>query len=65
MEYFKCNNCHCIYADYYPTNDTCTKCNKGLIRVITPQGGKTMSAIKPTIKLFTSQDDDTNGIPYQ
>jgi hypothetical protein len=27
-----------------------------------PQGGKTMTAIKPTIKLFTSQEDDTNGI---
>jgi hypothetical protein len=62
MALFRCARCHAVYADYYPTDDTCIKCNKGHIRIITPQGGKTMTAIKPTIKLFTSQEDDCNGI---
>jgi len=62
MVLFRCQLCHAVYADYYPTDDTCIKCNKGHIRIITPQGGKTMTAIKPTIKLFTSQDDDSTCI---
>ena len=62
MALFRCDSCHAVYTDHYPTDDICIKCNKGHIRIITPQGGNTMTAIKPTIKLFTSQEDDTNGI---
>ena len=35
MALFRCNRCHCVYDDYYPTDDTCTKCKKGTIRIIT------------------------------
>ena len=59
MTLFRCNCCHRLYVDHYPPDDTCTKC-KGLIRIITIQGGDTMTAIKPTIKLHTREED--NGI---
>ena len=62
MALFRCNSCNCVYEDYYPPDDTCIKCNKGTIRIITPQGDKTMTAITPTIKLFTSQADNNTGI---
>jgi hypothetical protein len=57
MALFKCNTCCCVYEDYYPPDDTCIKCNKASIRIITPQGDKTMTATIPTIKLFTSKED--------
>jgi len=62
MALFRCATCLTVYEDHYPPDDICIKCNKGLIRVTTIQGENTMTAIKPTIKLFTSQEDDSNGI---
>jgi len=62
MALFRCARCHAVYVDHYPPDDTCIKCNKGHIQIIITKGDKTMTAIKPTIKLFTSLDDDTNGI---
>jgi len=62
MSKFRCRRCSQVYEDYYPPDDTCIKCNKGHIRITTIQGDKTMTAIKPTIKLFTSQDDDSTCI---
>lgn len=59
MALFRCNNCNRIYDDYYPPDDTCIKCNKGTIRIIIPQGDTTMTAITPTIKLFTSKNTTT------
>lgn len=35
MALFRCRSCHAIYTDYYPIDDTCRKCKRGLIRVIT------------------------------
>jgi hypothetical protein len=35
---------------------------QGAYPITTIQGDKTMTAIKPTIKLFTTQDDGSNGI---
>jgi hypothetical protein len=60
MALFRCGSCHAVYEDYYPPDDTCIKCNKASIRIITSQGGITMTAIKPTIKLHTREED--NGI---
>jgi hypothetical protein len=57
MALFRCNSCSCVYEDYYPPDDTCIKCNKASIRIITPQGDKTMNATIPIIKLFTSKED--------
>ena len=37
MALFQCGSCHAVYDDHYPTDDTCIKCNKGLIRLITPK----------------------------
>ncbi|GAW68756.1 hypothetical protein GPEL0_01f5234 [Geoanaerobacter pelophilus] len=37
MALFKCRSCHAVYADYYPTDDTCTKCHQGTIRTIPDQ----------------------------
>lgn len=34
MAWFKCKRCKAIYEDYYPPDDTCLKCKKGTIRVI-------------------------------
>jgi hypothetical protein len=62
MAQFRCVRCNAVYEDYYPPDDTCTKCCKGHIRITTIQGDKTMTAIKPTIKLYTSQEDDNTGI---
>jgi hypothetical protein len=60
MALFRCGSCHAVYEDYYPPDDICPKCNKASIRIITSQGGITMTAIKPTIKLHTRAED--NGI---
>jgi len=60
MALFRCGSCHAVYEDYYPPDDICPKCNKASIRIITSQGGITMTAIKPTIKLHTREED--NGI---
>jgi hypothetical protein len=62
MALFRCDSCHAVYTDHYPTDDTCIKCDKGHIRVTTIQGEENMTAIKPTIKLFTTQEDDNNSI---
>lgn len=62
MALFRCGTCHAVYEDYYPPDDTCLKCHNGTIRIISPRGGNTMTAIKPTIKLFTSHEDDSTGI---
>jgi hypothetical protein len=62
MALFRCNSSCCVYEDYYPPDDTCIKCNKGTIRIITPQGDNTMTAITPTIKLHTFQGDNNTGI---
>src|SRR5689334_13821686 len=35
MALFKCNTCKGVYEDYYPPDDTCMKCNKAAIRIIT------------------------------
>jgi len=59
MALFRCSRCQTVYEDYYPSDDTCLKCNQGTIRIITNQGGDTMTAITPTIKLFTSHKDTT------
>ena len=34
MAYFRCNVCNSVYEDYYPPDDTCIKCNRGLVRII-------------------------------
>jgi hypothetical protein len=57
MALFKCNSCNQQYEDYYPPDDTCIKCNKGTIHIITSQGEKTMTAITPAIKLHTRAED--------
>lgn len=35
MSYFRCRSCNAVYYDYYPPDDTCLKCMRGLIRIIT------------------------------
>lgn len=30
--YFRCDTCRRIYRDYYPPDDSCIKCGKGLVR---------------------------------
>jgi hypothetical protein len=62
MAQFRCNRCYQVYADDYPTDDNWIKCHVGTIRIISHQGETTMTATKPAIKLFTSQEDETNGI---
>jgi len=56
MALFRCGSCHAVYEDHYPPDDTCIKCHKGTIR-ITNHKEDTMTAITPTIKLFTSNKD--------
>jgi len=34
MALFRCGSCHAVYEDYYPTDDSCLKCKRGLIRII-------------------------------
>jgi hypothetical protein len=34
MAMFRCNACKVVYEDYYPPDDSCQKCKKGLIRLI-------------------------------
>lgn len=34
MTVFRCNKCEQEYEDYYPVDDTCLKCKKGLIRIV-------------------------------
>ncbi len=34
MALFRCNRCREVYEDYYPPDDTCIKCGKGLIRIV-------------------------------
>lgn len=34
MAHFRCNSCNEVYEDYYPPDDTCTKCKMGYIRII-------------------------------
>jgi hypothetical protein len=64
MALFRCQSCHAVYEDHYPPDDTCIQCKQGLIRIVTNQQPKedAMHQITPTIKLFTSQDNDTNAI---
>ena len=65
MALFRCGSCFVVYQDYYPPDDTCIHCKQGLIRIVTTnhqQMETTMHQINPNIKLFTSQDDDTNAI---
>ena len=33
MALFRCARCHAIYSDYYPPDDSCLKCQVGLIRI--------------------------------
>jgi len=35
MALFRCQSCNASYYDYYPPDDTCLKCKRGLIRIIT------------------------------
>lgn len=60
MALFKCNRCKAVYEDHYPPDDSCSQCNKGLIRIIPYQEENTMTAIIPTIKLFTTINTDTS-----
>lgn len=32
--YFRCGSCNAVYWDYYPIDDCCIKCGRGLIRFI-------------------------------
>ncbi|GFE57403.1 hypothetical protein AOG1_12830 [Geobacter sp. AOG1] len=34
MAYFKCDTCNQIYEDYYPPDDTCIKCKRGIIKIV-------------------------------
>ena len=34
MSMFKCNKCNRVYVDYYPVDDTCIKCNRGIIKIV-------------------------------
>jgi len=34
MALFRCNRCMEVYEDYYPPDDTCLKCKKGIIRIV-------------------------------
>ena len=60
MALFRCGACHAVYEDHYPPDDSCLKCKRGLIRIVPDTSNiihpkeKTMTAITPTIKLFTS-----------
>lgn len=38
MALFKCSRCMRIYEDYYPPDDTCLKCKRGIIKVVTSGG---------------------------
>jgi hypothetical protein len=40
MALFECNTCNQEYEDYYPPDDTCIKCKKGTIRIITSKRRK-------------------------
>jgi len=35
MALFRCRSCHVVYEDYYPTDDSCLRCKRGLIRIVT------------------------------
>ncbi len=64
MALFQCGTCLVLYKDHYPPDDSCIHCKQGLIRIVANHQPKEdiMHQINPTIKLFTSQDDDTNAI---
>lgn len=34
MALFRCNRCKREYEDFYPVDDTCLKCKKGIIRIV-------------------------------
>jgi hypothetical protein len=34
MALFKCSRCLEVYEDFYPPDDTCLKCKRGLVRII-------------------------------
>lgn len=38
MTLFKCNTCNRVYEDYYPPDDICLKCKRGIINVVTSGG---------------------------
>lgn len=63
MTLFKCGTCHSAYDDYYPPDDTCTKCHRGCIRITTPQEEETtMTAIRPTIRRMTFDEASKAGL---
>lgn len=35
MALFRCGSCHAVYEDYYPPDDSCIKCKRGLVRIVT------------------------------
>lgn len=57
MSLFRCGSCNAVYEDYYPPDDTCIKCKKGIIQIITSKGGETMTTITPAIRLHTRAED--------
>jgi len=34
MAMFRCARCKQVYEEYYPVDDTCLKCKKGTVRII-------------------------------
>jgi hypothetical protein len=64
MAQFNCNRCKQVYEDHYPADDTCIKCKRGLIQIVTnhpPPKENVMTPIKPTLQLHTREESD-NGI---
>jgi len=58
MARFRCNRCNCVYEDYYPPDDTCTKCKKGRIRIVNLK-------LRKPLNLFVYMSDFPNLFAYQ
>jgi len=35
MAFFRCNRCKRVYEDYYPPDDSCIKCKRGTVTIVT------------------------------
>lgn len=44
MPLFLCDSCHQTYVDYYPPDDSCMLCKKGLVRIVKNDQDKSESS---------------------
>jgi hypothetical protein len=51
MALFKCSSCQQVYEDYYPPDDTCLKCNKASIRIITQTNHERRRTMEETLNM--------------